>query len=188
MGEGNGWDARARQTLTEIWARARAEASGLMNHDRTVDTGGGPRDVLTATAEVTRTVVDAIPHQVAEASYAHPHMHPLQDGEGRRLRASVYGRRHHTRRGGDLAATAAVIRLKRVAGTAVVMAVLASVSFFGTSGAFIDHAGALPDVHPLGTSGAPGDSLIYGGDGQVLADLHPSGVFHYERRLEQMGD
>jgi penicillin-binding protein 1A len=126
-------------------------------------------------------------HQYRQAVDVRPHFRPLQDGRGRRIRASAY--RHHrgaVRRGGDMRATVYTSRLRRTGAITATAVTALLVSFFGGSQAFIDVSANLPDVHQLRTVPLPEDTLVYSADGALLADLHQPGVQRYFVPLSRM--
>jgi membrane peptidoglycan carboxypeptidase len=65
--------------------------------------------------------------------------------------------------------------------------VVGGVSFLGTSSAYINFTGDLPDVHAITANPIPEDSIIYAADGTELADIHQNGVQHYWQPLSSMG-
>jgi membrane peptidoglycan carboxypeptidase len=73
-----------------------------------------------------------------------------------------------------------------VAGFTMTVVVLAFLSFFGGSQAFISVSANLPDVHDLRTVPLPEDTLVYAADGTQVVDLHEPGVQRYFVPLHTM--
>src|SRR5256885_3263450 len=66
--------------------------------------------------------------------------------------------------------------------------VIAGFGFLASSSAYINYAADLPDAHTITSAPLDEDTMIYAGDGRLLADLHPQDApQHYYESLDQMG-
>jgi membrane peptidoglycan carboxypeptidase len=124
--------------------------------------------------------------EVLEAHASRPSAPPGRDPLGRRRRSSAYlygpnGRprpsRGPTTGGGNMPA---FMKLGLVG-------LVGAASFLGTSSAYINFTGDLPDVHAITANPIPEDTLIFAADGTQLADIHQNGIQHYWESLNSMG-
>lgn len=130
----------------------------------------------------------AVHHEFAEAQSSRRSTRPLRNSRGRRLRASAY------QFGPAAARRSRPPAVPGVAGThlpgalkVVLVGVVGVISFLGGSSAYINFAGDLPDVHTIGDTPIPEDTIIYAADGSVLADINATGLQHYWEPLDSMG-
>jgi membrane peptidoglycan carboxypeptidase len=128
---------------------------------------------------------EGLRREVMEASASRPSVPSTRDGLGRRLRSSAYqygpSGRPRLPRGPSLASNLPVFMKVALVG------VVGSVSFLGTSSAYINFTGDLPDVHAITANPIPEDTIIYASDGTQLADIHQNGIQHYWEPLRSMG-
>ena len=136
--------------------------------------------------------VDAVRHQVALGRDARGTTRELRDGRGRRLRASAYALGPEALRHGRRRVRAGVPHVAGSVLPAVVkiglVVLIAGFGFLASSSVYINYAADLPDAHTITSQPLPEDTLVYAGDGTLLADVHPlNEPQHYYEPLDQMG-
>ena len=137
-------------------------------------------------------IVGAVRHQVEAGRDTRPTPRDLRDSQGRRLRASAYafgpdGPRHGRRRVKPGAPHVAGSLIPAAVKVGLVV-LIAGFGFLASSSAYINYAADLPDAHTITSVPLDEDTLIYAGDGTVLADLHKQdSPQHYYESLDQMG-
>jgi len=136
--------------------------------------------------------VGALRHQVEAGRDARGTPRELRDSQGRRLRASAYalgpeGIKHGKRRvrGGTPHVAGSLLPAAVKIGIVVLVA---GFGFLASSSVYINYAADLPDAHQITSNPLPEDTMIYGSDGTLLADVHkPDDPQHYYESLDQMG-
>src|SRR5262249_43782682 len=136
--------------------------------------------------------VGAVRHQVESGTYARSTARVLRDSHGRRLRASAYalgpeGIKHGRRRVRTGVPHVAGSLVPAVVKIGLVL-LIAGFGFLAPSSIYINYAADLPDAHAITSQPLAEDTMIYAGDGTLLADVHKQNdPQHYYESLDQMG-